>query len=201
MRDAVCVQKSKIGCVPCHLRRSYQLDSSCPCCFCRDVGVHTPGGCWLAPSAAALKSASSFNAFPLSFAAAAAAAPFALLFLACAAAAICRSLTVDPSDRESSAAGRFFAGGIAPEVWIRELCSRSRVAIAVERVTWNLRVCPASQLSSKCNAHSEVGVFELGTCRLGHATHRANLFARRRRHVQGSCSMGAVRSCHRTLPT
>lgn len=56
--------------------------------------------------------ANSFNALPFSLACAAAAAAFCLLFRACAAAAICRSRTVDASDRESSATV-FFDGGMA----------------------------------------------------------------------------------------
>jgi hypothetical protein len=64
-------------------------------------------------SASALAAASSFNALPFSLAeAAATAAAFCLLFLACAAAAICRSRTVDASERESSVTVVFFAGGI-----------------------------------------------------------------------------------------
>lgn len=70
----------------------------------------TPGACVVSP-ASALTAASSFNALPLSLAAAAAAAAFCLLFLAWAAAAICRSRTVEASDRESSAT-TFLAGGI-----------------------------------------------------------------------------------------
>lgn len=56
--------------------------------------------------------ANSFNALPFSLACAAAAAAFCLLFRACAAAAICRSRTVDASDLESSATV-FFAGGMS----------------------------------------------------------------------------------------
>jgi hypothetical protein len=72
----------------------------------------TPGAC-AALSASTLAAASSFNALPFSLAeAAATAAAFCLLFLACAAAAICRSRTVDASERESSVVTVFFAGGI-----------------------------------------------------------------------------------------
>jgi hypothetical protein len=66
------------------------------------------------PPASALTAANSFNAkLPLSLAdAAATAAAFCLLFLACAAAAICLSRTVEASERESSTGTTFFAGGI-----------------------------------------------------------------------------------------
>lgn len=72
----------------------------------------TPGACAVL-SASALAAANSFNALPFSLeAAAATAAAFCLLFLACAAAAICRSRTVDASERESSVVTVFLAGGI-----------------------------------------------------------------------------------------
>ena len=109
MRDAVGVEEISVGGAPLHLiqkdlseywhnARLFKLGRLTP--------VLWPGTTTLPDSV--LTSASSFNALPLLTAVAV--APCFLL-LACAAAAICLSRTVDASDLVSSCAVRF-AGGI-----------------------------------------------------------------------------------------
>ena len=95
--------------------------------------------------ALALARARSFNELPLFCAD----APF-LLFLACAAAAICLSRTVDPSERESSVRNLDFAGGIA----LPGLCCYIRVppVVTVDSDVYSI-VSKDKKCTRKCEGY------------------------------------------------